>query len=220
MPEVIPSINAKNFPEVQARIAQVEPFVSWCHIDVTDGVFSQHATWQEPGDLASLQTKLNVEVHLMIMEPEKSIDQWLLPNVQRIIVHQEATDDIQGIIEKCHAKGIKIGVAVKPETDWKELWPWFEKVDLVQVLAVNPGPSGQKIGEEIFEKIRQVHEACPSCVIEVDGGITDENAGRAVSAGATLLVSASAIFSHRTISEGVTRLKHAAEHPEEQVSEF
>src|SRR4029077_9155993 len=104
MPEIIPSINAPTFPEVQQRIASVEPFVSWCHIDVTDGVFSPHATWQNPADLASLQTTLNVEVHLMIMEPEKSIGLWLLPNVKRIIIHQEATDDIAGIVEKCHDK--------------------------------------------------------------------------------------------------------------------
>ena len=85
--EVIPSINVPTFEEVKERIAKVEPYVKWCHLDVTDGVFSKHLTWHDPRDLPALDTKLNVEVHLMVADPEKILDQWLVKPVKRVIVH-------------------------------------------------------------------------------------------------------------------------------------
>ena len=207
MTEIIPSINAPTFPEVQALIATVEPHVSWCHLDVTDGIFSKHLTWHDPADLSLLDTKLNVEVHLMVQEPEKIIEHWLVSPIKRVIVHLEASKDIDLIVEKCKQAGIECGLAIRPDTFWGTLEPWFEKVNFFQFLAVNPGPSGQQMNEEIVDKIAHLREACPLCIIEVDGGINPDTAKRARETGANLLVSSGYIFSHSDIESAIKELK-------------
>jgi len=246
MVEIIPSINVKTFAEVLDRIAEVAPYVKWCHLDVTDGVFSKHETWRDPSDLPKLvdflsnlvgsdptkqgQTLLNIEVHLMVAEPEKVIEQWLIPPVKRVIVHIEAMTDPEVIIQKCHDAGVEIGFAVNPETSWEKLQPWFgpvrslmpkaptdatrrltsngvNKVDMVQVLAVNPGPSGQKMSEDTYVKIRHIREACAQCIIEVDGGVNMETAKKAVEAGANLLVAGAYVFNSSDIPKAIEALK-------------
>lgn len=207
MVEIIPSINCESFDDVREKIAKVEPHVKWCHIDVTDSVFSPHPTWRDPGDLASLTTKLKVEVHLMVLEPEKMIDQWLVTQVHRIIVHVEASKDLELVIKKCKKAGIEVGLAIRPDTFWGVLKRWFKKVSVIQVLGVVPGPSGQKIAENTVDKIMHLRQFCPSCILEVDGGVTAENAHELVKAGANLLVAGSAIFGNPDIGFAVNKLK-------------
>ena len=207
MPEIIPSINAPTFSEVQERIKQIDPYVSWCHLDVTDGIFSTHLTWHDPADLPLLDTRLNVEVHLMIQEPEKVIDQWLIKPIKRVIVHLEASKDIDFIIDRCKQADVECGLAIRPDTFWGLLVPWVEKVNFVQVLAVNPGPSGQQMSEEIVDKIAHLRGSCLSCIIEVDGGMNSDTAKRARKAGANILVSAGYIFSHADIAKAIKDLQ-------------
>ncbi|MDP3771856.1 MAG: ribulose-phosphate 3-epimerase [bacterium] len=207
MPEIIPSINVRRFEKVQERIAKVEPFARSCHLDVTDGIFSKHETWRNPVDLTQLKTKLFVEVHLMVEDPEKIIDSWLVEPIQRVIVHIEAMKNPEFIIRKCRATGREIGFAIKPETSVDALTPWFSKVDLVQVLGVNPGPSGQRIGQEIFNKIADLRIACPQCRIELDGGVNRETIGQTVKAGADMLVAGSAIFSLPNVEKAIGELR-------------
>lgn len=207
MAEIIPSVNVSTFAEVQERIARVEPYVSWCHLDVTDGVFSRHPTWRNPLDLSLLKPRLNVEVHLMIAEPEKVIDQWLVKPIRRVIVHLEAAKDPPLIIKKCRDAGREIGFAINPETSWEVLKPWFGKVDIVLPLGVSPGASGQSADwEMIVDKIRHIHKACPECIIEADGGVNEKIASRARDAGATLLVAGSAIFNAQDIARAIANL--------------
>lgn len=207
MHKVIPSINVPTFEEVQERIKQIEHHVSWCHLDVTDGIFSKHITWHNPSDLPLLDTKLNVEVHLMIEEPEKAIDQWLIKPIKRVIVHLEAVKDIDMIISRCKSAGIEIGLAICPDTFWDVLIPWLKKVDLIQVLAVNPGPSGQEMTEKIMDKVTHLRIACKECILEVDGGINPDTAKRVWDAGADIVVSAGYIFSNSDIDETINKLK-------------
>lgn len=197
----------QTFEEVQERIAEVEPFVEACHLDMTDGIFSKHETWRNPADLAQLKTKLFVEVHLMVEEPEKIIDTWLVEPVRRVIVHVESMKNPEVIIQKCRDMGKEIGFAIKPETPIDALAPWFDKVDMMQVLGVNPGPSGQRIGQEIFDKIGALRTVCPRCRIELDGGVNRETIGRAVKAGAGMLVAGSAIFSTLDIEQAIGELR-------------
>lgn len=202
MVDVIPSINAETFEEVQARIAAVEPYVSWCHLDVTDGIFSTHPTWRDPADLAKLETRLGVEAHLMIRDPDTAVERWLMSPVRRVIVHLEAARDPAAIIEKCRDAGREIGFAINPLTSWTVMQPWFGRVDLFLPLGVPPGASGQKPDwDVILGKIRSIREACPSCKIEADGGVDPETASRARDAGANILVAGSAIFD---APEGIT----------------
>ena len=206
MVEIVPSINAPTFEEAQARIEKAESYVSWCHLDVTDGIFSKHLTWHNPLDLPRLQTTLNAEVHLMVEKPEEVIDQWLVEPVKRAIVHLEASRDIPFIIDQCRNAGREIGLAIRPDTFWGKLQPWFGKVDLFLVLGVNPGPSGQKMAEDTLDKIQHIRAECPDCGIEVDGGVNFETAPSAAQAGADILVAGSVIFSHTNIGEAVQRL--------------
>ena len=189
---------------------KVEPYVVWCHLDITDGVFSKHLTWHEPADLPRLDTKLKAEAHLMVMEPEKVIEQWFVAPVKRVIVHREAMKDPELIIQKCRSADIEIGFAINPETFWGKLQPWFERVDLLQVLAVSPGPSGQKMGEEAIDKIRHLRSACPECIIEADGGVNEETGRRAAEAGADILIAGNFIFSSPDIKDAISQLQNAA----------
>ena len=211
MVEIIPSINVRTFEEVQERVKKVEPYVKWCHLDVTDGVFSKHLTWHDPRDLLNLETSLNVEVHLMVSEPEKVLDQWLVKPIKRVIVHLEAVTDMDLIIKKCREAGVGIGIAINPETFWGKLELWFGKVDIYQVLAVHPGPSGQDVDwSEILGKIRHIRERCPGCIIEVDGGINPESAKKAADAGANLLAAGAYIFSSKDIEHSILELRRLA----------
>jgi len=208
MTEIIPSINAATFVGVQKRITKVEPYVSWCHLDVTDGVFSKHQTWNDPRDLASLMTTLSVEVHLMIEGPEEILGQWLVEPIRRVIAHLEACLDPQRVIQRCHEVGKEIGFAINPETPWTAFEPWFGKADIFLPLGVPPGASGQKPDWDlILGKIAAIREACPSCIIEADGGINKETASRARDAGANFLVAGSAIFDASNVAAAIQRLQ-------------
>lgn len=204
--EVIPSINVLTFEEAKARVKKIEPYVTWCHFDITDGIFSKHRTWRDPRDVPKLSTTLKAEAHLMVAEPEKVIDEWCVGPVKRVIVHLEAARDPARIIKKCRDAGIEIGFAINPETQWEELRPWFEKIDMIQLLAVSPGPSGQKIHDGIYEKIAHVRNVCPSCIIEVDGGMNDITASLARSAGADIVVAGTYIFNAANIADAIASL--------------
>lgn len=205
---IIPSINVQTFAEVKERTAKVEPYVDWIHLDITDGVFSKHKTWRNPSDLPSFKTKLKVEAHLMAHEPEKNLDQWLVSPIKRIIVHLEAAGNLEAVIQKCREAGIEIGFALSPGTAWEELRPWFGRVDLVQVLTVPPGPSGQGVDWPLMlGKIEHIRKACLKCIIEVDGGINPETAKMALSAGASALVSGAFIFNNADVGRALNELK-------------
>lgn len=196
MVKIIPSINAETWDEVIQKIRRVEPFVEWCHLDVTDGVFSKHPTWHSPEDLPNLKTKLNVEVHLMVSNPDGVIDDWLVSPVRRVIVHAEAVKDFPLMLEKSRDGDVELGIAINPETEWEVMRPYIGKASLLQTLAVHPGPSGQGFSGGVFEKIRHIRKSCPPCIIEVDGGITLEIAHQCIKAGANILVAGSYIFNH------------------------
>jgi ribulose-phosphate 3-epimerase len=176
-------------------------------LDVTDGVFSTHPTWCNPKDLSAFKTNLNVEVHLMVSNPAAVIDDWLVPPVKRVIVHAEALSNFVLLIEKCRDEGVEVGIAIRPETPWELLRPFFARSDILQVLTVHPGPSDQEVDwPQMLEKIRHIHEVCPQCIIEVDGGINPESANKAVEAGASLLVSGAYIFNSDNIKEAIKKL--------------
>lgn len=207
MVTIIPSINAPTFEEIQARIKKVEPYAEWCHLDVTDGIFSKHLTWHDPQDLPRLATPLAVEVHLMVMEPEQIINNWLISPIKRVIVHLEASHDLEFVINACRKADIEIGIAIRPDTFWGALEPWISKIDLVQVLAVNPGPSGQMMSPDSVEKVRHLRIACSHCMIEVDGGINAQTISDVSDAGADIVVAGSSIFSAENIKEAIEELR-------------
>jgi ribulose-phosphate 3-epimerase len=193
--QVIPSINVQNFEELKKRVKLVEPFVSWVHFDVSDGTFAPNTSWHNPADLNALDTKLNIEVHLMVGDLEKKIGDWLIPKIKRIFFHLSAAQNPDALIQRIGVAGIEPGIVISPEESPEGALEFKEKVKIFQILAVHPGPAGQKAEEEAFTRIRIMKKNYPQCIIEADGGMNKENALKAKVAGADIIVSATAIFS-------------------------
>ena len=135
---------------------------------------------------------------------------WVLPRVNRVIFHEEAAHDPEFVLNKVKEARKEVGVAIRPETDWKKLEPFCEKADLVQTLAVPPGRAGQEFRLETLDKIRHLRKIHPKCIIEIDGGINPETGKKCVSAGANILVSANYIFNSEDISKTIENLKHVS----------
>ncbi len=214
MPEFIPAINSDNFEEIERRVRSLEPFmrkfgIKYVHIDVADGTFTKNSIWHDPKDLVGFKTIFDLELHLMISDIDRRIDDWLFEPVCRIIFHIEAGHDPKLIIQKCIGAGIEAGIAIKPETSWLETKPYWDAVNLIQILGVNPGLAGQKMQPEITDKIRALRQACPECIIEVDGGVGVDNAGELVEAGANIIVAASSIFGSTDPKEAIKNLQSA-----------
>ncbi len=209
--EIIPAINANDFEEIRRRVKLVEPFVEWVQIDAADGTFTKNTIWHNPEDLAFLETPLKIELHLMLDKMEKRIEDWLLPNVHRIVFHINAANDPDFVIEKCHEAGKEAGIAVGPNESLVKALEHKEKADMFQILDVYPGLSGAEIVKNAFERIGELREFCENCIIEVDGGMNKETAPKAVEAGANIIAVASAIFNAENIGEAIKNLQEAVQ---------
>ncbi|MBU1178925.1 ribulose-phosphate 3-epimerase [Patescibacteria group bacterium] len=212
--QVIPTINADSFEEIQERIKLIESYtdpakggINWVQIDAADGTFTKNTIWHNAGDLLSIETPLNIEVHLMIDKIEDRVEDWFLAPVKRIIFHLEAAKDPHFVVKKCKEAGKEVGVAIGPDTPWTRLVPFYGRVDLFQILAVYPGLAGQKFIEESLEKISDLRKNCPDAIIEVDGGINKETAKKCKEAGADIVSAASYIFNSKNIEQSINNLK-------------
>jgi len=208
--QVIPIINVEDFEEVKKRLKAIEPFkhlVDFVQIDISDGTFNSVVKWHNASDLLSVETSLNIEVHLMIDNLERRIEDWLIAPIKRIIFQLESVKDPHFIIKKCKEADKEVGISIGPDTPWTQLAQFYEKVDLFQILAVYPGPSGQKFVEESLEKIEHLRKNCPDAIIEVDGGINKEVAEKCKEAGADIVSAASHIFESDNIKQKIEELK-------------
>lgn len=211
MVEIIPAVNATSFEEVKRKVAEVESHAKWVHIDVADGTFTDNVLWHNPADLAFLKTELFVEIHLMVGDVDAKLKDWLLPSVRRNIFHVEAAQDPEALIAACHAADIYAGLAMRPDTSWEMLKPYVSKADLLQVLGVIPGKSGQTLQKHVIQYIRALRGETSSCFLEIDGGINAETVGEAAEAGANVFVAGSAIFDALDPARALEDLKKAAE---------
>jgi len=205
-PEIIPTILVKTFEEVKERIKLVENYVDWVQLDIMDGVFVENLTWNNPEDLKDFKTKVKLEAHLMVKNPEKIIDSWL-EVVDRIIIHQESSENIKEIIEKVHKNKKQIGVALNPETSIEVAKPFLNDLDLILLMSVQPGKGGQEFELEILEKIRNLRNIWPGGNIEVDGGVSDKNIKEIFNAGANLFCVGTYIYQSGDIKQVINKLK-------------
>lgn len=210
MMEVIPAIIAKNFEELKEKIKKVEAFVSWVQIDVSDGIFTPNVTWNNPSDLKNLKSEVQLEIHLMINNPQKFIEGWTGSGVKKIIIHVDAKSDfeeIKSISKKIKNRGVQFGIALTPEVSVTDVENIIPIADVVLLLAVNPGFGGQEFQPKTLEKIKTLRELFPHATIEVDGGINLETTKQCVEVGADILVSGSFIFNSNNIEEAIQKLK-------------
>lgn len=183
----------------------------YIHIDIMDGKFVSNKTWttSEVKKFASYST-LPLEVHLMVNNPSKYIEDYALMNTSIIIFHYEAVKDINEMINKVKLYGLKVGIAINPETNINVLIPYLNMIDEVLIMSVHPGKSGQSFIEESLEKISVLKniilEGNYKTIISVDGGINNETGLLCKDAGADELVSASYI--QKDIINNIKTLKN------------
>ncbi len=197
-PLVSPSILSADFAKLGAELASVAT-ADWIHIDVMDGRFVPNITI---GPLiceaARRSTTLPLDVHLMIVEPDKYVEDFRKAGADWITVHAEATAHLDRSLQAIHATGAKAGVALNPHTHESVLDYVLEVTDLVLCMTVNPGFGGQSLIERVFPKIERIRNRIEKLglptLIEVDGGVKPANARRFVDAGAHALVAGSAVF--------------------------
>ena len=208
MAKLTPAANEPTFAEIERKIRLVEGMRAEfdsdeMQIDVSDGTFTPTTAWHEPKDLIGFETKLKLDMHLMIADVDARINDWLIEPVKKITFHLEAAHDPMLVLEKIKESGKEAGIAINPETPVEKLKPFFGKADSFLILGVRPGASGQGMLPETAEKIRTLRKMCDSCIIGVDGGITVENAGELSEAGADYIVAASVIFGQKNIKRAV-----------------
>ncbi|MBR5420592.1 MAG: ribulose-phosphate 3-epimerase [Lachnospiraceae bacterium] len=209
--QLAPSILAADFMRLGEQVAQVEAGgAEYLHFDVMDGLFVPPISFGMPV-LQSLRrgTKLFLDVHLMIERPERYISDYAELGADSITVHYEACTDPERAIRLIHDTGKRVGIAIKPATDPKEIFPLLKQVDMVLPMTVEPGYGGQEVIPECLDKIRKIREYIEknelSCDLEVDGGVREENLKEILSCGANIIVAGSAVF-RGDVEENTRRL--------------
>ncbi len=181
------------------------------HVDIMDGKFVDNKSWTF-GEMKKISSysHLPLDVHLMVEKPKKYIDDYALLNTSTITFHYEAVKDIEELIEYTKNYGLKVGIAINPDTDVKVLFPYLKEIDEVIIMSVYPGRSGQSFIENSVNKIKELREEIDKVgsktIINVDGGINNETGLLCKEAGAHMLVSASYI--HKDIKNNIEILKN------------
>ena len=213
MSRLAPSILSADFSKLGEEISTIEKAgADIIHVDVMDGHFVPNISYGAVVMKSLLgKTKMPFDVHLMIENVDRYIDEFVTENTEYITVHQEVCMHLHRTIDHIKSKGIKAGVSINPATPISSLENILEYVDLVLVMSVNPGFGGQKFIESSLEKIRKLkrirEENRYFFVIEVDGGVNLENGRKLVKAGADILVAGSSVFAADDVVKRVEKFK-------------
>ena len=213
MIKIAPSILSADFANLQRDIQRIDT-ADYVHVDVMDGLFVPNISIGIPV-VAAIRptTQLPLDVHLMIVEPVRYVDQFCDAGADLVTCHVEADseENIRAAIEKIHAKGKKAGVVVKPKTPAEAVLPFINDVELILVMTVEPGFGGQSFMADQLPKIRRIREFIdamnPACELEVDGGVDPKTAPLVIEAGVNVLVAGSAVYKAEDIPARIRELR-------------
>jgi ribulose-phosphate 3-epimerase len=210
---IAPSVLAADFGNIQRDLEMISHSqADWLHVDIMDGRFVPNISFGQ--NIVSTMNKhctKPLDVHLMIVEPEKYIPSFIDAGAEVITFHIEATDHVHRVIQSIKERGIKAGVALNPHTSVDQLDDVLEDLDMVCLMSVNPGFGGQKFIYRTMHKIRTLKDKIISrnlnTLIEIDGGVGLQNAGAILEAGADVLVAGSSVFKSENPIQTIEKLK-------------
>ena len=210
-PIIAPSILAANYAALGEDIAKVDN-AGWIHVDIMDGHFVPNLSFGADVTKAVNEvTDQILDVHLMIEEPEKWVDNYIEAGADCVIFHVEATDDPRPLLVALREKGVRAGFSVKPGTPIEDYLDLVDIADLVLVMSVEPGFGGQSFMADMLPKIRGISalikEYRPACELEVDGGVDPVTCKTCIAAGANVLVAGSAVYKADDIPARIAELR-------------
>lgn len=210
---IAPSVLAADFANLQRDIEMINTSeADWFHIDIMDGVFVPNISFGMPVlEAITKHAKKTIDVHLMIVDPDRYIKTFAALGANILSVHYEACNHLHRTLQAIKFDGMKAGVAINPHTSVSHLEDVINDIDIVCIMSVNPGFGGQSFIEKTYDKIRSLKEIInrnnASTLIEIDGGVTDKNAKQLVEAGADILVAGNYVFKAQNPIQTIAGLK-------------
>lgn len=214
IPLIAPSLLAADFANLQRDIEMINNSAAdWFHIDIMDGVFVPNISFGMPVlEAITKHTKKTIDVHLMIIDPDRYIKTFAALGANILTVHYEACTHLHRTLQAIKAEGMQAGVALNPHTTIDLLEDVITDIDLVCIMSVNPGFGGQSFIENTYEKVKKlkalIQKKGAATLIEIDGGVTDKNAKQLMNAGADVLVAGNFVFKSINPSQTIADLKN------------